>query len=123
VLAGLGFILMLVGQGDRSREVCEEALDVARSVGARAAEVRALASLGNVLENMGDRRGGIASLRRARALARDVGQPEVLAQTAIGLSDALRKAGSWTRRSPSAWRAPRRPTAPAWAPLRGPSAP
>jgi DNA-binding CsgD family transcriptional regulator len=93
VLAGLGFILMLVGQGDRSREVCEEALDDARSVGAGAAEVRALASLGSVLENMGDRRGGIASLRRARALARDLGDPEVLAQTAIGLSDALRKAG------------------------------
>jgi ATP/maltotriose-dependent transcriptional regulator MalT len=93
VLAGLGFILMLVGQGDRSREVCEEALDVARSVGAGAAEVRALAALGNVLESMGDRRGGITSLRRARALARDLGDSEVLAQSAIGLSDALRKAG------------------------------
>jgi DNA-binding CsgD family transcriptional regulator len=93
VLAGLGFILMLVGQGVRSREVCEEALDVARSVGAGAAEVRALASLGNVVEASGDRRAGIAFLREARALARELGDPEVLAQTAIGLSDALRKDG------------------------------
>jgi ATP/maltotriose-dependent transcriptional regulator MalT len=93
VLAGLGFILMLMGHGVRSREVCEEALDVARSVGASAAEVRALASLGNVLEALGDRRGGIFHLRQARALAHEVGDPEVLSQTATGLSDALRKDG------------------------------
>jgi DNA-binding CsgD family transcriptional regulator/tetratricopeptide (TPR) repeat protein len=93
VLAGLGFILMLLGRSARSREVSEEALEVARSVGAGAAEVRALASLGNVLETLGDRAAGIAFVRQARALARDLGDPEVLSQTAIGLSDALRKDG------------------------------
>ena len=42
VLAGLGFTLMLMGDGARSQEPCEQALTVARSVGARPAEVRAL---------------------------------------------------------------------------------
>jgi DNA-binding CsgD family transcriptional regulator/tetratricopeptide (TPR) repeat protein len=93
VLAGLGFICMVIGPIERSRAACEEALAVARSVGAGAAEVRALATLGNVRETLGDRPGGIAALREARALAREVGDPEVLCQTAIGLSDALRKDG------------------------------
>jgi DNA-binding CsgD family transcriptional regulator len=93
VLAGLGFICMIVGPTERSEEICEEALVVARSVGAGPAEVRALATLGNVREILGDRPGGIAAVREARALAREVGDPEVLCQTAIGLSDALRKAG------------------------------
>jgi len=93
VLAGLGFILMLMGRTPGSREVCEEALDVARTVGAGAAEARALATLGNVLESLGDRHGGIACLRQARALARAVGDADVLAQTSSGLADALRKDG------------------------------
>jgi DNA-binding CsgD family transcriptional regulator/tetratricopeptide (TPR) repeat protein len=93
VLAGLGFMLMLLGRPARSREVCEEALEVARSVGAGPAEVRALATLGNVLETLGDRPGGIAVLRQARALGREIGDAEVLTQTAIGLCDALRKDG------------------------------
>jgi DNA-binding CsgD family transcriptional regulator len=94
VLAGLGFILMLMGQTGRSREVCEQALEVARATGARAAEGHALATLGNDLDFLGDRTAGIACLREARALAREVGAPELLAQTAIGLSDALRMDGS-----------------------------
>jgi DNA-binding CsgD family transcriptional regulator len=93
VLAGLGFILMVTGATERSRAICEEALDVARTVDAGAAEARALATLGNVLETLGERPGGIAALREARALAREIGDPEVLCQTAIGLSDALRKDG------------------------------
>jgi DNA-binding CsgD family transcriptional regulator len=93
VLAGLGFIQMIVGPTERSLDVCEEALEVSRSVGAGAAEVRALSTLGNVREALGDRPGGIAAVREARALGRKLGDPEVLAQTAIGLSDALRKDG------------------------------
>jgi DNA-binding CsgD family transcriptional regulator/tetratricopeptide (TPR) repeat protein len=94
VLAGLGFILMLMGHSARSRDVCEEALEVARATGARAAEGHALATLGNDLDFLGERAAGIACLRKARALAREVGAPELLAQTAIGLSDALRMDGS-----------------------------
>jgi DNA-binding CsgD family transcriptional regulator len=93
VLAGLGFIRMLVGPPERARALAEEALEVARSVGAGPAEVRALATLGNVREILGDRPGGIAALREARALGREIGDAEVLTQTAIGLSDALRKDG------------------------------
>jgi DNA-binding CsgD family transcriptional regulator len=94
VLAGLGFALMLTGRVAQSREVCEQALEVARTVGARPAEVRALATLGNDLVSLGDTAVGIARLREARELARDLGDPDLLAQTAIGLSDALRQLGS-----------------------------
>ena len=68
VLAGLGFALMLMGHFTRSRAACEEALAVARTVGARPAEVRALATLGCDVAYLGDRRAGIARLREARAL-------------------------------------------------------
>jgi DNA-binding CsgD family transcriptional regulator len=93
VLAGLGFALMLMGQCARSREVCEQALTMARTVGARPAEVRALATLGSDVTYLGDRTAGIAHLREARALGRELGDPDLLAQTAIALSDALRHDG------------------------------
>ena len=93
VLAGLGFMLMLTNRHARAREVCEEALEVARTVGARAAEVRALSTLGRSLFELGDRIAGIASQRRARALACELGEPNTLAQTAAALSDALWRVG------------------------------
>jgi ATP/maltotriose-dependent transcriptional regulator MalT len=92
VLAGLGFVLLLTGDHARSRQVCEEALETARAVGARGAEVRALATLGNDLQSLGEPTAGIACLREARRLARQHLDPDLLAQTAIGLSDALLKA-------------------------------
>jgi ATP/maltotriose-dependent transcriptional regulator MalT len=94
VLAGLGFVQMLTGRSARSRGVCEQALEVARAVGAPSAEVRALATLGTDLQNLGERTRGIACLREARQLARQHGDPDLLANTAVGLSDALLKAGA-----------------------------
>jgi DNA-binding CsgD family transcriptional regulator len=93
VLAGLGFALMLMGDGARSQEICEQALAVARMVGARPAEVRALATLGCDVAYLGDLRSGIAHLREARELGRELGDPDLLAQTAIALSDVLRHDG------------------------------
>lgn len=95
-LAGLGFMLMLTDRHTRAREVCEEALDVARTVGARAAEVRALSTLGSSLIALGDRTAGMASQRRARALACELGEPHTLAQTAA-VSHILEKLGASTR--------------------------
>jgi DNA-binding CsgD family transcriptional regulator len=93
VLAGLGFSLMLMGLSARSKEVCEQALTVARAVGARPAEVRALATLGSDVAYLGDLAAGIALLREARVLGHEVGDPDLLAQTAIALSDALCRDG------------------------------
>ena len=93
VLAGLGFSLMLMGSSARSKELCEQALAVARVVGARPAEVRALATLGADVAYLGDLAGGIALLRDARALGHEVGDPDLLAQTAIALSDVLCRDG------------------------------
>ena len=58
-------------------------------------------------------RAGSPQLREARALGREIGDPDLLAQTAIGLSDVLRHDGRSRRRWPSGSRAPRRPTGPA----------
>jgi DNA-binding CsgD family transcriptional regulator len=93
VLAGLGLALMLTGQEERSREVCEQALEVARTVGARLAEVWALTTLGNDLASLGRRQAGLARLREARVLAHDLGDPALLAHTAIGLSHELYRDG------------------------------
>jgi DNA-binding CsgD family transcriptional regulator len=93
VLAGLAFALMLMGDGARSQEIGEQALAVARTVGARPAEVRALATLGCDVAYLGDLTSGIAQLREARKLGRELGDPVLLAQTAIALSDVLRHDG------------------------------
>jgi tetratricopeptide (TPR) repeat protein len=93
VLAGLGFILMLAGRPAESRERCTEAIQIARSVGVRAAEVRALATLGVDHSYLGDHGAGIAALREARTLAREADDPDVLAHTAAGLCDVFRRAG------------------------------
>jgi DNA-binding CsgD family transcriptional regulator len=84
---------MLAGRPSRSRDVCLEALEVARAVGARAAEVRALVSLGNDLVTLGDRAAGIAHLRQARRVARGMGDPDALVNAASGLVNALREDG------------------------------
>jgi DNA-binding CsgD family transcriptional regulator len=93
VLAGLGFALMLVGRSAHSSEVCERALAVARATGSRAAEVRALATLGCDIAYLGDLDEGIAVLRDARVRAAELGEPDLLGQSAIALSDVLRRAG------------------------------
>jgi DNA-binding CsgD family transcriptional regulator len=82
-----------MGSSARSKELCEQALAVARVVGARPAEVRALATLGADVAYLGDLAGGIALLRDARALGHEVGDPDLLAQTAIALSDVLCRDG------------------------------
>jgi predicted ATPase len=57
VLAGHGTELMRQGQYSASRVLCEEAIAVARAVGARAEEGRALNTLGCDLAELGDPKG------------------------------------------------------------------
>jgi len=92
-LGRLGWILMLTGEHVRSRERCEAAVAVARAVGARVAEADALATLGIDLGLLGDGPGGLTCLRRARALAAEAGDSEILTQTAIALSAGLMRDG------------------------------
>jgi tetratricopeptide (TPR) repeat protein len=92
-VARLGFILMLAGRHRQSRTHCEAAVAIARTVGARIDEADALASLGLDLTVLGDRAAGLATLRRARSIAAETGDDEILSQTAIALSDALMRDG------------------------------
>ena len=64
-LAALAGGLMLAWRYDESLPICEQALALARAVGARAAEVRALTVLGSDLAYLGRGDEGLAQLRQA----------------------------------------------------------
>jgi ATP/maltotriose-dependent transcriptional regulator MalT len=76
----------------RNREAIEAgraALDVARSVGERDAELLALTSIGAALAAAGEVEEGIATLQEARAIVREHGLVEHVARTAVNLADVL----------------------------------
>jgi ATP/maltotriose-dependent transcriptional regulator MalT len=93
VLAGEAHILMLEGQALQAREPCEEAVRIAREVGAAHVECDALNTLGAVLAILGARDGAIEELRRAKQLAEELGAPEQLRRAYINLGQALEHAG------------------------------
>jgi DNA-binding CsgD family transcriptional regulator len=72
VLAGLGAALMLKPLFQEAREVCEEAIAVARAAGERMAEVDARDTLGVVLAHLGDPAAGLAHLEEAVRVAADL---------------------------------------------------
>jgi DNA-binding CsgD family transcriptional regulator len=93
ILAWLATTLLLAGQPQRSRTHAEDALALARQVGARAEEADALVCLGMDLDQLGDRAAGLEHLRRGWSIATDGGDPDVLSHAAVGLSDSLRRDG------------------------------
>jgi DNA-binding CsgD family transcriptional regulator len=96
-LGRLGLMTMLSGEYARSRTYAEEALAVARVVGARAEEAVALNCLGADLDALGDRAAGLEHLRRAWSIATEVGRADVRSQAALLLSDSLRGDGQLER--------------------------
>jgi ATP/maltotriose-dependent transcriptional regulator MalT len=72
VLAGLGQALMLKPMFQEARAVCEEAIEVARAAGERAAEGHARNTLGVVLAHLGDPAAGLAHLEEALRIAQDL---------------------------------------------------
>jgi class 3 adenylate cyclase/tetratricopeptide (TPR) repeat protein len=93
VLAALGHALMLLWRHHESRRICEEALELARVVGARRAEFRALGALGVDLAYLGRGDEGLAQLWTALRLAEEDGVPEDLSRAYILLTDALTMLG------------------------------
>ena len=67
VLAARGQGLMLLSRHRESRACCEEAIAIARAVGARAEEGHALNTLGCDLGYLGDPAAAVAHLVQARA--------------------------------------------------------
>ena len=93
ILAGEAHILMLQGEAPEARAPCEEAILIARQVGAAEVECDALNTLGAVLVQLGALEDGIQALRRGQQLAMDLGALEELRRAYINLGQALDDAG------------------------------
>jgi DNA-binding CsgD family transcriptional regulator/tetratricopeptide (TPR) repeat protein len=81
-----------------SLPICEQALALARDVGGREAEVRALTVLGSDLAYLGRGEEGVAHLRQAVQLAEEIGDRIGLERAWTHLTDALTMLG-WLRES------------------------
>jgi tetratricopeptide (TPR) repeat protein len=93
VLAAFGNALMLGWRHDESRVVCEQALELAREVGARRSEFRALGVLGVDLAYLGRGEEGLGHLWEALRLAEDGGAPQDLGRAYTLLTDVLTMVG------------------------------
>ncbi len=89
VLAAHGQILMLRGRPRESRRRCEQAIEVARSVGARAEEGHALNTLGVDISSLGDRKTGIAHLREAKRIVEELGWIDEIGRVYVNLSEEI----------------------------------
>jgi DNA-binding CsgD family transcriptional regulator/tetratricopeptide (TPR) repeat protein len=89
VLAARGQGLMLLARHEESRACCEEAIAIARRVGARREEGHALNTLGCDLAYLGDPRTAVAHLQEARRIAEHVGDLDDLLRAYLNLSDLL----------------------------------
>jgi DNA-binding CsgD family transcriptional regulator/tetratricopeptide (TPR) repeat protein len=89
VFAAHAKMLMEEGQYQASRVRCEDAIAVARSVGARAQEGHALVTLGCDLWLLGHLQAGIAALQQGRALAEEAGTFEDILRAYSNLSAGM----------------------------------
>jgi DNA-binding CsgD family transcriptional regulator/tetratricopeptide (TPR) repeat protein len=92
-LASLAAGLMLAWDNSASLPIGEQALALARSVGAREAEVRALTVVGVDLAYLGQADEGLLHLRRAVHLAAEIGDRWGLDRAYVNLTDAVMMLG------------------------------
>jgi predicted ATPase/DNA-binding CsgD family transcriptional regulator len=93
VLANHAHELEAIGRPQEAIPLLEEAISVARAVGARAEEAAALTTLASCLDGPDDVERSIALHLRARRLAEQVGDAETLIDTYVTLGDTLELAG------------------------------
>jgi DNA-binding CsgD family transcriptional regulator/tetratricopeptide (TPR) repeat protein len=93
VLSGLASGLRLAWRFEESLAVGEEALAVARAVGARAAEFRALDVVGSDLVYLGRPDQGLAVVQQVLELAEESADPLELRQAYVGLTDVYTMLG------------------------------
>jgi DNA-binding CsgD family transcriptional regulator/tetratricopeptide (TPR) repeat protein len=96
-VSGMGQITMLLARYDESRTLCEEAVALARSVGARQAEGHAMSTLGLDLAVLGDA-GGVAMIESAIEIAREVRDADDIGRGYVNLAEACNLSGD-TRRA------------------------
>jgi DNA-binding CsgD family transcriptional regulator len=89
VLGSLAQLLVLVDRFAEVREVAEEAVAIARQVGARAEEANARMALGAALGNLGDADAGLAEGQAAVRLARQTDDVILALRAIVGHSDGL----------------------------------
>lgn len=89
VLGAHAQILMLRGHPRESRARCEQAIEVARTVGARAEEGHALDTLGVDVSSLGDRARGIELLTEAKAIAEEIGWVDEIGRVYVNLSEEI----------------------------------
>jgi DNA-binding CsgD family transcriptional regulator/tetratricopeptide (TPR) repeat protein len=92
-LGSLAGVLGVVWRYTDSLPICEQALALAREVGAREAEVRALTALGGDLAYLGRGEEGVAHLGVALQLAEEIGDRIGLERAWTHLTDALTMLG------------------------------
>ncbi len=97
VVSGLGQITMLLARYDESRALCEEAVGIARSVGARQAEGHAMGTLGLDLAVLGDP-AGVGMIEAAIDIAREVRNADDIGRGYVNLAEACNLIGD-TRRA------------------------
>ena len=94
VLAALGQALMLSDQPAEAKQLCNDALEIARSTGARAVETNALNTLVACAgSNTGDTAAALEAMTAALAIAQELGLLEEISRAYINGSDALDQAG------------------------------
>jgi tetratricopeptide (TPR) repeat protein len=93
VLAGHARTLAATWHTTQAVLRCEEAIAVARAVGARAEETHSLSTLGACLDDLGQLDRAIALHRQARRIAEQVDDAEAIVRTYTNLSHALEQAG------------------------------
>lgn len=96
VLSDLAHSLMVRGRFSESLTLAEAALAISRAVGARAAEARALNALGVDLACRSDLERSIPILRDGNQLALELGDPQAIFLSSVGLGWALDEAARHT---------------------------
>jgi DNA-binding CsgD family transcriptional regulator/tetratricopeptide (TPR) repeat protein len=89
VLAAHAYALLLSLRSEEARLRCEEAITVARAVGARAEEARGLRVLAGCLGSLGDEERAIALGLEARNIAEEVGDAETVMSTYVIVDSSL----------------------------------
>jgi tetratricopeptide repeat protein len=84
---------MVAWRHAESLPICEQALALARRVGAREAEVRALTVLGGDLAHLGRGEEGVSHFRQALQLAEEIGDRIGLERAYVNFTDALTMLG------------------------------
>jgi DNA-binding CsgD family transcriptional regulator/tetratricopeptide (TPR) repeat protein len=93
VLASHARTLALMWRSEEAIPRCEEAIGIARDVGARIEEAQALSTLGMCMDDLGELDRAAALQREARRIAEEVGDAEGIMRTYVNLNHVLGMAG------------------------------